>query len=40
MAKDNNIPLYVIPYWDLNNIDAILERIFNKKKVGDINEEE
>lgn len=38
-AKDNNIPLYVIPYWDLNNIDAILERIFNKKKVGDINEE-
>lgn len=28
-AKDNNIPLYEIPYWELENIEQILDKIFN-----------
>jgi len=27
-CKDNNFPLIVIPYWELNNIDNIFNRLF------------
>ena len=29
-AKNNNIPLYIIPYWDLQNIEKILEGIIKE----------
>lgn len=29
-AKDNNIPLYVIPYWDFENIETILNNIIKE----------
>ena len=32
-AEKNNIPLYVIPYWEFENIEIILNEILNK--VGD-----
>jgi hypothetical protein len=32
-AKENNIPLYEIPYWEFENIEMILNKILNK--VGD-----
>ena len=28
-AKDNNIPLFIIPYWDFENIEMILDKIIN-----------
>jgi hypothetical protein len=27
-AKENNVPLYEIPYWELDNIDNVLDDIF------------
>lgn len=35
-AKNHNIPLYEIPYWELENIEVVLNEILNK--VGDKNE--
>ena len=32
-AKDNNIPLYEIPYWEFDNIEVILNTILSK--IGD-----
>ena len=29
-AEENNIPLHVIPYWDFENIEVILNEILNK----------
>ena len=31
-AKENNIPLYEIPYWELDNIEQILEKIIKRNK--------
>lgn len=31
-AKENDIPLYEIPYWELENIEQILEKIINSTK--------
>lgn len=28
-AKDNNIPLYIIPYWEFENIESILSNIID-----------
>lgn len=27
LAKQNHIPLYIIPYWDIDNLDDILAKI-------------
>lgn len=36
-AKDNNIPLYEIPYWELENIEQILEKILKQYKMIEVN---
>lgn len=34
-AKENNIPLYEIPYWEFDNIDNILEKIIKEEANND-----
>lgn len=34
-AEENNIPLYVIPYWEFDNIDFILSSIVQQCKINE-----
>ena len=31
-SKDNNIPLYIIPYWEFENIESILSNIIDAEE--------